>query len=145
MSDLRQLATAIVVIVAAVSPLLAGCNGDEKARAERERVGKKIDVLRSANDASVDARRKLLADLENDDTKDPQGIVARDACASAYRALLESLTQSEEVEAAMMRGERLDPIDLKRKLDIASKLIGRSEQDMPRCDKAATALRIAKP
>ncbi len=137
----RTLALAVVLV-----PLvLAGCNGAETTRLERERVAKKIDALRNADDADLAARRKLLAELENDETKDPLGAAARDACVSPYRDLLESLAQSEEVEAQMKLGERLDPIDMKRKLDAASKLIGRSEQDMPKCDKAATDLKTAKP
>jgi hypothetical protein len=132
----------IAVVVALIS---SGCGGAEKTRAERERVAKKIDALRNADDTSLETRRKLLRDLEDDATKDALGVAARDACVSAYKALLESLTQSEEVEATMKLGERLDPIDMKRKLDAASKLIERSEQDMPKCDKAATDLKTAKP
>lgn len=141
MSSPRPVAAALLVAVS----LLAACNGADKVRAERERVGKKIDTLRGADDTDLSVRRKLLADLESDATKDPLGIAARDICASAYRALLESLAQSEEVEASMKLGERIDPIDMKRKLDAASKLIGQSEEDMPKCDKAATDLRTQKP
>ena len=125
--------------------LLAGCNGAEKVRAERDRVSRKVEALRSAEDVDLDVRRKLLAELEKDATKDPLGMAARDTCASAYRALIESLTQSEEVEAAMKTGQRIDPFDMKRKLDAADKLIGRSEEDMPKCDKAASDLRTVKP
>jgi len=125
--------------------LLAGCNGAETIRAERDRVARKVEALRAAERVDLDVRRKLLVELEKDETKDPLGIAARDTCASAYRALIESLTQSEEVEAAMKTGERIDPIDMKRKLDAATKLIGRSKEDMPKCDKAASDLRTLKP
>jgi len=135
----------VAALVVTTASWTSGCNGAEKLRAERDRVAKKVDALRGADAASLDARRKLLGELENDETKDALGVAARDACVSAYRALIESLAQSEEVEAAMKQGERLDPIDLKRKLDAATKLIERSEQDMPKCDKAATDLRTAKP
>lgn len=135
---------ALVVLLASSSLLVAGCNGAEKTRFERERVSKKIDALRNSDDADLTVRRKLLADLENDETKDPLAVAARAACVSPYRDLFESLAQSEEVEAQMKLGERLDPVDMKRKLDTASKLIGQSEQDMPKCDKAATELKTAK-
>lgn len=124
--------------------LTAGCGEAEKLRKERDAVVAKIDALRDSDKASLDVRRKLLKELEGVESKSPDCVAAREACASAYRSLIESKAQSEEATNAMSSGERVDPVDMSKKLETAGKLLERSEEDMPKCDQALTKLRTAK-
>lgn len=118
-----------------------GCGGDD-AKERREAV-RRIDALRDAAGASVADRRALLAALKGVPGGQSAVADARDRCVAAYTDLVDATEIEESARAAMATGEKVDTIVLADRLDRASRLLERSRLNMPGCDEAAAALRIA--
>jgi hypothetical protein len=119
---------------------LSAC-GPSPERVEADGVRVAIDRLRAVPAAEVARRRTLVDELE----KKPAGLAeatrARDACAVAYRLMIESRELAahakEEVAAP---GQGADGL---RDLDASEKKLAAATAAMPACDEASTALTVA--
>jgi hypothetical protein len=120
--------------------LIAAACGPPAEVVERERLLAAIDALRDAPSADTRRRRGLLEALERQAATTPPAVEARDACASAYRALLDADDLGTEMLHALNRGEGPPP-DLPAQLREAEAKAAQARSRMPGCESALTRLR----
>lgn len=118
---------------------LSGC-GPSEEQLERARVLRAIDVLREAPSEPASAREALLADLEKMQVKGEAAARARDACARAYRLLIEGKALQVRVEEQLKTPSGAT-VDTLRDLAQAESKIDESKARMQDCTSDAAALR----
>lgn len=142
--SLSRAINAPIVLLSIVLSSLAfgvlGCGPSAEAE-EARRVLRSIDALRDAPTEPLSAREPLLTDLERQEAKGPIAVRARDACAKAYRSLIEGKTLQEKVEKAL-KTPGGSGVETLRDLMAAEEKIKESAQVMPDCDKASGELRL---
>lgn len=131
---------ALALLAASAGP---ACTGQDEREARL--VLQRIDALRDATDAPPSRRRELLQELRTSRAGMTLAAEARDACVAAYSDLLDAADREEAARRAMASGAPADPLALVKALDDAEVLLDRSRENMPRCDRAATDLRAARP
>lgn len=120
--------------------LLAACGPSAEER-EAAAVVRAADVLRDAPaEAAAEQRRALLADLERAPAASPPAVRARDACARAYRLLLEGKDLEARVRAALADGGT-PGAGVLLELTAAEAKIEESAAAMPDCEAALSDLR----
>lgn len=123
---------------------VAGC-GPSEEKLEKERVLRAIDVLRDAPSEPASAREALVADLEKMPVKGEAPARARDACARAYRLLIEGKALQKRVEEQLKPPAGGAPsgatLDTLRDLAEAESKIGESKARMEDCASEVAALR----
>jgi hypothetical protein len=102
-----------------------------------------LDALRDAPGDALAARRKLLADLETTPATAPSAVRARDACAAAYRLLLDG-TELERGLQAELAGDGGAAASLVPRLLEAERKIKQSGTLMPDCEQASAELRLGR-
>jgi hypothetical protein len=117
----------------------AACGPSPEA-VERDRTLRAIDVLRDAPTEAHGPRRRLLQDLEGLNVTLPAAARARDACASAYRLLLDGRELERRVAAALQREAPPGAAVVQDLLDAEAKISG-SAALMPDCDRTVAELR----
>jgi hypothetical protein len=121
--------------------LLLGC-GPSKETVEAERVLRAIDVLRDSPGAAPVSRIELAGELERLPVTSPLAVAARDACARAYRLLIEGAALSDRVHKALDQPDAAAGAVLDDLAQAEAK-IKKSSEAMPDCDRAAAELRRA--
>jgi hypothetical protein len=117
-----------------------GCDGSSPDVAERRRIVAAVDAVRDAPSQDSVRRRKLLEGLEREAATVPAAVLARDACAAAYRPLVDGNDLADGVQRALARGSAPDP-SLEGDLREAEAAVARSRAAMPACEQALDALR----
>jgi len=123
--------------------LLAGCGPSAEDR-EAAAVARAADALREAPEATAEQRRALLADLERTPAAAAPAARARDACALAYRLLLDGTALEAKVRAALARthtGAGAPGASVLLDLSAAEAKIEESAAAMPDCERALADLR----
>jgi hypothetical protein len=136
---LRVYAWAAAALALNLGLQAAGC-GPSQEKLEADRVTRAIDVLRDAPPEPLSAREALVTDLERQQASFPLAIQARDACARAYRLLIEGKALQASVTKALATpgGATIDTL---RDLAGADAKIKESAAAMPECDRASADLR----
>jgi len=127
-----------VPIAGAALALAAAC-GPSAEDLEAAAVVHAADALRDAPAEAVEGRRTLLAELERRPASG-DAAAARDACARAYRPLLESAALRARVEAALADPSKLDGRALADLAEAEAKL-KESAAAMGACDAALATVR----
>jgi hypothetical protein len=122
--------------IAVLCVLLAGCPSRE-AQEDRAVLGA-IDVLRDSPEDDLVKRRSLIDSLAKLPATSELGREARDACADAYRLIVESKEATTKVKLALANGEL--PKNTLADLALAGEKIEKSEPAMKACQKAAIEL-----
>jgi hypothetical protein len=124
----------------ALAVVLSAC-GPSAERLEADQVRAAIDRLRAAPAADVAGRKALVESLEKKPAVLAEAKRARDACAAAYRLMVESRELAararEEIAAPGKGAEGLGD------LDASEKKLAAATAAMPACDEASTALKVA--
>ncbi|AKT36196.1 hypothetical protein [Chondromyces crocatus] len=120
--------------------LLAAACGPGADKVEAAAVLHAANVLRDAPSEPASARLGHLESLERAPATTPHAARARDACAHAYRLLLEGNALEAKVRAAIATPSGLTP-DILRDLGTAEDKIKESTTAMPTCDEALADLR----
>lgn len=119
-----------------------GCSRSPEA-VERARLLAAVDALRDAPAADARRRRGLLEALERQPAVAPVAQGVRDACAAAYRPLLDGTELTEELRRAVARGDSPAP-ELPQKLHQAEAEVARARTLMAGCERALADLRHAR-
>jgi hypothetical protein len=99
-----------------------------------------INKLRDAPAEALSMRESLVAELEKVQASSPPAVRARDACAHAYRLLIEGKKLSERVAKQIADPSTLT-LEVGRDLDAADAKIKESAAAMPACETASADLR----
>lgn len=102
-----------------------------------------LDALRDAPGEALEARRKLLAELEATAATTPGAVRARDTCAAAYLLLLEG-TELQRGLQADLAGDGGVSASLVPRLLEAERKIKQSGTRMPDCEQASAELRLGR-
>jgi len=119
--------------------LVAGC-GPSQEKVEADRVLHAINKLRDSPPESLSGREALLTELERTPATSPPAIKARDACAHAYRLLVDGKKLSERV-AKQLADPKTLTLEVGRDLADAETKIAESAASMPACETAVADLR----
>jgi hypothetical protein len=120
---------------------LAGCGRSQEAT-EADRVLRAVDVLRDAPSSALPARIELAGELERLPLTSPAAAGTRDACARAYRLLLDGSVLEQRARKALDGPGTPSPAVVQDLLEAEAK-IKQSALAMPDCDRAVAELRRA--
>ena len=126
----------------AIALVSLGCAREGGAhREEGTRVVRAIDAVIAANDA---AKATPLAALEATPCADPPACRARDACVAAFRPLVRSITQKDELRAAMRAPGAAASVDaMHAKIEAAEGSQREAAEKMDECLRASAEARKA--
>lgn len=127
-------------VLGGVALVIAAACGPSAEEREAAAVLRAADVLRDAPAEAAARRRELLAELERAPTASARAARARDACAKAYRTLLDGAALEAKVRAALSGAAAPTPADLGDLLEAEAK-IKESAAAMPDCEAALADLR----
>ncbi|MGK4008736.1 hypothetical protein WMF31_39375 [Sorangium sp. So ce1036] len=135
---------AALAALAALAPVAAapGC-GQSAADREADALLHAIDVLRDAPSEPRAAREALLAAVERQPASTPPAQRARDACARAYRLLLDATAAEARVRALLAAPAASAGPGALSDLAAADAKVKESAEVMPACAEALSELRRA--
>lgn len=128
------------VLVVFVLALALGACGPSQEKIEAERVLHAINKLRDSPSEHLAGREALVTELERTPAASPPAVKARDACARAYRLLVEGKKLSERV-AKQLADPKTMTLEVGRDLAGAEAKIAESAEAMPACETAVADLR----
>jgi hypothetical protein len=120
--------------------LAAAACGPSAEDVERDRIVRAVDALRDAPGGAVEARRRLLDELERQPAAAHPAALARDTCASAYRHMLDADAATLDIQRTIEAGEAARP-DLPSRLAEAEANVAQAKELMPPCERALADLR----
>jgi hypothetical protein len=129
------------VVLVGLGFAFVGCGRSEEA-VEAERVLRAIDVLRDAPSSALPARIELAAELERLPLRSPPAVGTRDACARAYRLLLDASLLEQRARKALDEPGLPSATAVQDLLEAETK-VKESSMAMPECDRAMAELRRA--
>jgi len=129
-------------VLGALSIPLAGCSFGEHA--EDRAIIAAIGALRDASSDDLGRRMRLVEELEKKPATSALGRRARDACASAYRTLVEGQEAADRVRRGLAGPASEAPKNLLADLAASEEKIRKAEAEMPSCEKAAAELGLSR-
>jgi hypothetical protein len=117
----------------------AAC-GPSQEKIEADRVLHAINKLRDSPSEHLTGREALVTELERVSATSPPAVKARDACAHAYRLLVDGKKLSERV-AKQLADPKTVTLEAARDLADAESKILESAAAMPTCETAVADLR----
>lgn len=114
--------------------------GPSQETIEADRVLRAIDKLRDAPPEPLTGREVLVTELERTPAASAPAVKARDACARAYRLLIDGKKLSERVVKQLADPKTLT-LEVGRDLASAETKIAESSAAMPACESAVADLR----
>jgi hypothetical protein len=137
--ELFLTSASVLGMLGAMAMGVSAC-GPSQERVEADRVITAINRLRDAPPEPLASREALLAELERVSATSPPAAKARDACARAYRLLIEGKRLTEKVAEQLADPKSLT-LEVGRELALAESKITESAAAMPACETAVADLR----
>ncbi len=124
----------------ALAIALSACaRSSEKVEADEVRAA--IDRLRASNADDLAGRRALVGELEKKPAALKEAKRARDACATAYKTLVEARELAARAKAGISAPDRSAAAAL-ADLDGSEKKLAEATAAMPACDAASATLKV---